>query len=790
MAGKKKKTAKKTAKKKAAKKKVARTSSRPSSSIPLPSTTTLPIVLHSMSTESRARTIFHAAVDPWMTTGWTQHDYGIDAMVEIRVDRAGGPDGYASGKRFAVQLKGTEQAIKGDKFAVDVSPGQIGYWLENTEYVMFAVVHVPDRQVYWRWIDDELVSELSARSPSWFGQQTVSIPVSTSKKLDAAGLREVEKAVFGQRRTARRVFRPGDYFRLHQEATAISKSLIEQAQRAGIESVKQRLVDTQVALRNCTYVIAIAGPSRVGKSTLLNALLRRNVSPIGRFPTTAVALMALAAEKDQTEIEFHDGKRVTGPATAEFIADYAHQDNNPRNRKAVRLVCVRLVSEPLERGIALVDAPGLHDASPEIRAQTKETLHRADAFVYVLSCAGMRAGEFELSAHFVDDLQWLRSIARRLLIVINKVDMITDDQQRDLMTYLEPALKEYGLWDELPKPPLFVSADSAWKEVKSGSEPESLRELETLLWEHLLESRSTGVDRLASLLTQLDSATAEFMSLVAVRRATAEQVTELREAVAACRAKRAKILAECRERLPKLRVAARELVATRRDFFLASERKRLEHVELDHNLPSIDALKKDVAERLTVDMAECWSEIRAQLKGFANYISAQVESSLKQARMTTGIPAIRLAVPAIELPDDFGPDAFGEPVIGAIVLGILGLALSPVAAVIGAFLGAVLGAETSKGSRRKRDIESRMKSLDPKVRDAFDGLSKVVNDRVRLFSANLVQHVSDRMDVYLHDVERQIAALGSESAIDPAVEKDLQETRGRLARLVRDIGAQ
>jgi hypothetical protein len=355
------------------------------------------------------------------------------------------------------------------------------------------------------------------------------------------------------------------------------------------------------------------------------------------------------------------------------------------------------------------------------------------------------------------------------------------------MEYLEKVLRECELWEQLPSPPLFVSAATAWTEANDGAEPQSLRELETLVWQHLLRTRSTGVDRLAGLLSQLDNATSEFMTLAAVGRATAAQITELQKGIAASQMRRDAIIRECRDTIPKLRRAAWKTVSDRRDFVCTSLRSSLQAIPLDKPLPTIDALKPQIIERLNADMTACWQEIHAQLKGFAVYVSGEVESSLKQARMTPGIPNVRLVIPDIAIPDDFGPDAFAETLFGAVFLGVLGLAFSPAIALMGLFLGGVVGAETSKGERRKRDIDSRIKFFEPKIATAFDGFWTEVNDRTQLFSKNLLQHVYDRMNIYFHDVDRQIATLGSAASIDPTVDRELQKSRIALARLVREV---
>lgn len=760
--------------------------------LPLPSTASLPIIPISKIVEGQSRTIFEDAMGPWRVTAWHAHDYGIDSIVEIAIPRWAQPGYHASGKRFAVQLKGTEAKTDGKTLSVDVTIGQLGSWLESIEQVVFAVVQVAERKIYWRWIDEKLVDELSARNPAWPGQETVSISIPTERVLDDSSLREIEKRVFEQRKSARRVFRPGDFFRLQGQASELSKRLTDLARDAGFESIEKRLAETQQSLRACTYVIAITGPSRVGKSTLLNALLRRDVSPIGRFPTTAVALMAVAADKNETEIEFNDRTKVKGDATADFIRQYADQKENPGNKKAVRLINVRLVSEPLERGIALVDAPGLHDASSEIRNQTKDTLHRADAFVYVLSAARMRDGEFELSEHVMADIMWLRRIANRLILVLNKADTLKDEERRELLEYVEATLKTHGLWDELPCPPMLLSAEQGWTQAKSGAEPEALRDLESAIWGHLLKSRSTGIDRLATTVTQLDQATHDFLTLLAARRANAAEAARLREAVATCRREQDTILADCRGRHPVTVAWAKDLLRSRKAGVMEALRQRLAAVPLNVPLPALADFRPQVVTDLRIVLPASWHEIRLQMQGFSAHVSRRVETSLQQARMAPGIPAIRLSVPDIVLPENFGPDAFREPLLGA-VLGAVAFLINPLAGFFSLLVGAAIGAETSRGDRRKRDIERRLEFFDSKIHEAFANLWAEVLDKINAHAHALDRHVQDRMNVYFYDMERQLANLGPASPAEAEraalFESAIAREREMLVRLVREVGS-
>lgn len=403
---------------------------------------------------------------------------------------------------------------------------------------MLALCHVPTRAVFWRWIDHVVVGELNRRDPAWIGQKTVSVPLPATQTLDDTAMKEIADVVSTFRRSSRRVLAPGAYIGLHARLSAAATELTSHARTAGFQSVTKRLADLEVSVRTSTYVVALTGPARAGKSTLLNVLVGREVSPVGRLPTTAVSLLVAAGAQDEAEVVLADDQRVRGDATAAFLEDYATQDKNPDNHKGVRIVTVRLVNELLERGVAYADAPGLHDPSAEIRAVTETALRAAHAILYVLDVSPAKDGGFSISQHHVEDLNRLRGMAERLFIILNKSEVLSPPDREEVTRYLEPTLRKYGIWDSLPVPPLFVSAQAAWDWHRAGRNgPSPVVTLEDAIWSYLLHTNSTGLDRLAAAVSELRRAGSDFASLLATRRMSGAEAFRLRNSLDTCRAR-------------------------------------------------------------------------------------------------------------------------------------------------------------------------------------------------------------------------------------------------------------
>lgn len=754
---------------------------------------TLPTVLSEKILEERSRAIFKEAVSPWLVTDWHQHDYGIDAMVEVTRERESA-NLDATGKRFAVQLKATEEDVTSRAQApVRVRPEQVRYWSESTEPVLLVLCHVPTRTIFWRWIDHAVVDELTRRDAAWIGQETVTINLATTQVLDAVAKAAIAKFVTAFRRSARRVLAPGRYVDVHTRLLALAQDLTSRAKSAGFQSVLKRLSDLESSVRGSTYVVALTGPARAGKSTLLNSLIGRAVSPVGRLPTTAVSLLVTAGAKDEAEVVLANDERVRGEATAAFLEQYATQENNPDNGKGVRMIGVRLVNELLERGVAYADAPGLHDPSENIRAVTETALNAAHAVLYVLDVSPAKNGGFSLTNHQLDDLKRLRAMADRLLVVLNKADALSDEERNEVAEYLQQTLTKYGLWESLPSAPMFVSASAGWEWQKGGrAGPSPLAALDDAIWSHLLHTNSTGIDRLRVAATELHRSADDFAALLGARRLSGTEAHRLRTALAACRRTEHSLVARCRQqRTVEEQLVARRIVE-RRDLLLARLQKMLRAVPVDRPLPPPSQLEKEIQQQVLSVLTDVWRDVGARVQAFATAVSQEVEESLQQARLATDSrEPMRFNLPQVPTLN-LASDSLEEAWFGLFTGGLFGLIVGgPWAwawAAGGWLAGIVLGREKRRAREIARVVERARSSLDT----SLSGVQGQIQEKTTQFLATLERHVTDRVTVFVHDVESQLGKhevpIGPEEARRlEAHEYGVRETLASLEMVMRHL---
>jgi replication fork clamp-binding protein CrfC len=174
-----------------------------------------------------------------------------------------------------------------------------------------------------------------------------------------------------------------DLDRIAQTRTEISISLsriadiINQAELAGDSSsgklsLARDIEDIQVASKNLkqgVFRLLVLGDMKRGKSTFLNALIGENLLPSDVNPCTAVLTLLRYGPEKKVTIHFNDGK---SPQSLDFQSFKYKYTIDPAEAKKLEQekkqafpdVDYAVVEYPLtllEKGIEIVDSPGLND---------------------------------------------------------------------------------------------------------------------------------------------------------------------------------------------------------------------------------------------------------------------------------------------------------------------------------------------------------------------------------------------------------------------------------------------
>ncbi|QVL36193.1 dynamin family protein [Aminirod propionatiphilus] len=224
------------------------------------------------------------------------------------------------------------------------------------------------------------------------------------------------------------------------EGLSQSASLLEEAgpafllPQASLRGLTERLAEGR-------FHLAVLGQFKRGKSTLLNALLGADILPTAVVPLTAIPTQIRWGEEPGAVVRFSREKEALfsakdGVPLKAFLTRYVSESANPENALAVTSVEIAYPSPLLERGIVLIDTPGIGSTFRHNTETTLDFLAQCDAALFVLS-ADPPPTEAELA--FLDQV---RTQVPRLFFVLNKVDYLDPDEAGEVEAFLRNLLTE------------------------------------------------------------------------------------------------------------------------------------------------------------------------------------------------------------------------------------------------------------------------------------------------------------------------------------------------------------
>ena len=579
------------------------------------------------------------------------------------------------------------------------------------------------------------------------------------------------------------------------DATAVAAIVADAAdlaRRRGRDDLARRLELVGERVARTETVVCVVGEFKKGKSALINALIGRDVCPVDDdLATMAVTVVRYAPEPGAMVRRREDGELRIEPIAAEDAAGWVAEAESGDRRHGVELVEVGLPIPFLERGIALVDTPGVGGLNAAHAAATLAFLPSADALVFVTDAST------ELSRPELDFLSAAIKAGPPILIAVTKVDIYPE--WRRIVAIDERHLGSVGL---TAKPFALssvlrahaVARDDAALEIESGYPTFAAALVEDAVGRARSGSLSAAMAQVGPALDQLrDPLTAELTAL------------ERPDAAAALAAD----LSQARNRLAALAEADASWSVRLEDEFTALRTRTA--FAFQARMRQFVRETQDEIER--IDPARAWPELgqRIQAETAATVRAAFLEATDGAAAIQALI-AGHLADEALGLEGDGVPVSFdvstlwgggptfegrarsglmaslgvvGGASVGVEMLGMLGTLLG--AAVVGpAALGvaAVFGGKQVLSERRRQLADRRQQaraflaSFVEEVRFETDGrLASLLDDVQRQMRARF----ADR----LRELRRTFAetAAGLENAIAVAE----SATGTRLATLAREV---
>lgn len=225
------------------------------------------------------------------------------------------------------------------------------------------------------------------------------------------------------------------YTLVKQEVTEAVRAMNQFFQKRSVREAAERCQELLVQLAEDRFNLAVVGQFKRGKSTLMNAILGRDLLPTGLLPLTS-AITTLCYGPTEHVFLRRKGWRLEQEVPLAQLSAYITERGNPGNEKELIEARVELPVPFLRRGLHFIDTPGIGSARRENTATTYAFLPQMAAVIFVTS---VEAPLSEAEEHFLIDI---RGQVRQLFVVVNKVDMLDDTNREDVFSYIQTHVKQ------------------------------------------------------------------------------------------------------------------------------------------------------------------------------------------------------------------------------------------------------------------------------------------------------------------------------------------------------------
>lgn len=146
-----------------------------------------------------------------------------------------------------------------------------------------------------------------------------------------------------------------DMLAMLDELLSLAAGLLADGARRSLAAGRERVAEDR-------FNLVVLGEFKRGKSTLINALLQRDVLSTGVLPLTVVVTVIGAGDRERLVIRYVDGREVERPVAE--LAEYVTETLNPGNDRGVELARGRARPRAAARRLELVDTPGSAPSMP------------------------------------------------------------------------------------------------------------------------------------------------------------------------------------------------------------------------------------------------------------------------------------------------------------------------------------------------------------------------------------------------------------------------------------------
>jgi len=236
--------------------------------------------------------------------------------------------------------------------------------------------------------------------------------------------------------------------------TSILSSYLEKAiaclEKTNVNTSKEvkHLQSLNARLQEGQFHLAVLGQFKRGKSTFLNALIGKAILPSAVTPLTAIPTFIYYGSSNKLSIHYLNETQAPQKFQAswdelkEILKKYVTESGNPHNRLQVSHVEIFVPSPMLQKGVVLIDTPGIGSTFRHNTEVTHRFLPQCDAALFMLS------SDPPITEVEVAFLKAVLSKVPKLFFIFNKIDYLEENDRKSSLAFLKKVLhEEVGIED-------------------------------------------------------------------------------------------------------------------------------------------------------------------------------------------------------------------------------------------------------------------------------------------------------------------------------------------------------
>lgn len=200
-----------------------------------------------------------------------------------------------------------------------------------------------------------------------------------------------------------------------------------------------KILDLYEKMKNDEFIVGFTGHFSAGKSSMINALLGREILPKSPIPTSAnIVKIKSGAGLVRLFLEQGDIIEINEPYDAEKIKQYSAA------KGIIRSIEIEKSDFPLPAGAVIMDTPGVDAADDADGKLTSSALHMADVLFYMMDYNHVQS---EVNLFFLKEIQ---EMGIPFFIIVNQIDK-HNEKELSFSQFTETIQGTFQNWELKPE---------------------------------------------------------------------------------------------------------------------------------------------------------------------------------------------------------------------------------------------------------------------------------------------------------------------------------------------------